>query len=142
MTTQRVVADIAQPTPAAMTVRSDAVAERFMRRLLGVTRIDARAGVGAHRAFRVSVVVSAVRCLVTYLLLPVLVLLLSLAGWVAAPIGMALCAVAVVNGVVSLRRFWRADHRYRWMYTFFMTSVFAVLAIAVFSDLTRLGVIA
>lgn len=112
-----------------------------MRRLLGVSGVDHRAGTGAHRAFRISVAVSAVRCLVTYLAIPVLVPLLSLSGWVAAPVGMTLCVVAVANGVVSIRRFWAADHVRRWMYTNFMGIVFLILAIAFLSDLNRLGVI-
>ena len=73
--------------------------------------------------------ISALRCLITYVLVPVLVPILSLGGWVAAPIGLALCAVAAVNGVVSLRRFWRADHAHRWTYTIFIAVVFLILAV-------------
>ncbi len=119
--------------------RSDAAPDRFMRRLLGVTATGTRSADGAHRAFRASVVVSGVRCLITYLLVPIVVPMASLAGWVAAPIGIALCLYAVVNGIVSLRRFWGADHRQRWLYTGFMTVVFAILAAALVSDLTRIG---
>ena len=72
-------------------------------------------------------------------LVPVLVPLLALSGWVAAPIGIALCVFAVVNGVVSLKRFWGSDHPKRWMYTWFMAAVFVVLAFALVSDLSRLG---
>ena len=119
--------------------RSDGAPDRFMRRLFGVTTLDRAAARGAHNAFRISVVFSGIRCLITYLLIPVLVPVLSLAGWVAAPVGVALCVVAVVNGVVSMRRFWRSDHPQRWMYTLFMTVVFVVLAIALVSDFTRIG---
>ena len=56
-----------------------------MRTLLRVDGLDRSADAGAHRAFRVSVLVSAVRCLITYLAIPILIPLLSLAGWVAAP---------------------------------------------------------
>ncbi|MDN5558040.1 MAG: hypothetical protein L0G23_01185 [Ruaniaceae bacterium] len=128
--------------PAQPRFRSDGAADRFMRRLLGITATDRRSTEQAHRAFRVSVVISGVRCLITYLLVPVLVPILSLAGWVAAPIGLALCAVAAVSGIVSVRRFWLSDHRYRWMYTAFIGVVFVVLALALISDLNRLGVIA
>ena len=120
--------------------RSDGRADRGMRRLLGVTGVDSREGAGAHRAFRISEAVSAVRCVITYLAIPVLVPLLSLSGWVAAPVGMALCVVAVVNGVVSVRRFWASDHARRWMYTGFMGVVFVILGVAMFSELHRLGV--
>src|SRR5690606_35652757 len=97
---------------------------------------------GALCAFCFSVMISAVRCLITYVLVPILVPILSLSGWVAAPVGMALCVLAVVNGVVSVRRFWRSDHPKRWMYTAFIGVVFVILAIALVSDLSRLGVIA
>lgn len=140
MTTQ-----VDQPTITPLVrsgFRSDRAADRLMRRVLGLTGLDRRSTQGAHRAFRVSVLVSAVRCLITYVLIPIMVPILSLSGWVAAPIGMALCVLAIVNGIVSMRRFWRCDHRQRWMYTGFIGVVFIILAVALISDLTRLGVIA
>ena len=80
---------------------------------------------------------SGVRCLITYLLVPVLVPVLSLSGRVAAPIGLALCVVAVVNGVLAVRRFWLSDHRSRWMYTAFMGVVFAILTVAMYTEIQR-----
>lgn len=124
----------AHPRPG---FRSQRAADRAMRRLLGVSDIDRRSGTGAHRAFRIAVVVSGIRCLVTYLAIPVLVPLLSLTGAVAAPIGIALCVVAVVSGVLAVRRFWRADHPQRWLYTAFMGVVFAVLALALVHEVQR-----
>lgn len=120
--------------------RSQRGTDRVMRRLLGIRELDRKAGTGAHRAFRISVLVSAVRCLITYLAIPILVPLLSLSGWVAAPVGIALCVVAVVNGVVSVRRFWASDHARRWVYTAFMGVVFVILGVAMVSELSRLGV--
>lgn len=120
--------------------RSDRPADRWMRTLLGVGGVDVGAGRGAHRTFRTSVVVSALRCIVTYVAVPTLVPLLSLSGRVAAPIGLALCAVAAVTGVISLRRFWRADHAHRWTYTAFITVVFVILTVATITELNRLGV--
>ena len=124
---------------AAPRFRSDSAADRLMRRVFRVDRPDPRGGTGAHRAFRIAVAFSGIRCLITYLLIPVLVPVLSLSGVIAAPVGISLCVVAVVNGVVSMRRFWRADHAKRWMYTIFMGVVFAILAVALVSDLSRLG---
>lgn len=121
--------------------RSNRGADRAMRRLLHIGEPDPAAARGAHRAFRVSVVVSAVRCLITYVAIPVLLPLLSLSGWLAAPVGIVLCLVAGVNGVLSVRRFWRADHRHRWTYTAFIAVVFVVLTISVLTELGRLGVL-
>lgn len=131
-------------TPTRSGFRSDGTADRLMRRVLGIHQEPAPlvpgSTAGAHRAFRISVVVSAVRCLITYVLVPILVPILSLSGWVAAPIGLALCVFAVVNGIISVRRFWRSDHPQRWMYTGFIAVVFIILAVALVSDLARLGV--
>ena len=126
-------------TAAGAGFRSDAAGDRLMRRLLGVTAARPGSSAGAHRAFRLAVAISGIRCLITYLLVPVAIPVLSLAGWVAAPIGIGLCTYAVINGVVSLRRFWGSDHPQRWLYTGFMAIVFVVLAIALVSDLSRLG---
>lgn len=135
MTTSHVRAPAAvRPTPG---FRSDRAADRFMRRLLRVSGVSRASGTGAHRAFRISVVASGIRCLITYLVVPVLVPVLSLAGWVAAPIGIALCVVAVANGIVAVRRFWLSDHRSRWMYTAFMGVVFAILAVAMYTETHR-----
>lgn len=140
MTTQ---ADRSTTTPMVLSsFRSNRAADRFMRGALGISARDRRSTQGAHRAFRVSVVVSAVRCLITYVLVPIMVPILSLSQLVAAPIGIALCLLAVVNGTISLRRFWRSDHPQRWMYTAFVGVIFTILAVALISDLTRWGVTA
>ncbi|MBB4138901.1 hypothetical protein [Microbacterium invictum] len=110
-------------------------ADRFMRRLLRVSSTDKRVVGSAHRAFRVAILVSAVRCLITYLAIPILIPIAAVAGLVAAPLSIALCLFAFVNGVISVRRFWIANHRYRWMYTNFMAVVFAVLAVTLVIDI-------
>lgn len=118
--------------------REYSAGDRFMRTLLRVSTKDPSVVGDAHRAFRTSVVVSGVRCLISYILIPVLIPVINVAGVLSAPIGIALCAVAVVNGIVSVRRFWVSDHRSRWMYTWFMAVVFAVLAVALYADISRM----
>ena len=127
--------------PSDDTYRSTRAVDRAMRRVLRVEGVDPISGRDAHRAFQISVAVSAVRCLITCVVIPLAVATVTTAGWVAAPVGLALCAVAAVNGVVSVRRFWAADHRHRWTYTAFIGVVFVILTLALVSDLARLGVI-
>lgn len=110
-----------------------------MRKLTGVTEVSATSGGGAHRAFRISVVISALRCVITYVAIPVIIPILSLSGWIAGPVGITLCAVAAVNGVISVRRFWGADHEHRWTYTGFIGIVFVILTISTITELSRLG---
>lgn len=120
-------------------VRAVRPADQFMRRLLRVPAVrPASSTAGAHRAFRISLIISGIRCVATYLLVPVVVPVVSFAGVLAAPIGIMLCVVAVVSGIAGIRRFWIADHRSKWMYTWFMMAVFCILGIALVADVSRL----
>jgi hypothetical protein len=107
-------------------------ADRTMRRLLRVP--DRRPAVSedsAHRLFSVSIVLSALRCLLTYIILPILTPLLGAATSVGPEIGIPLAVVALVFDVRGIRRFWLADHRWRWqmtgIYTVVMAFVIALL---------------
>lgn len=126
------------PSPEHVGFRSDGVPDRVARRILGVTEVDPRSGAGAHRTFRIAVVISALRCLITYVAIPVIIPVLSLSGWVAGPVGIALCVIAAVNGILSVRRFWRTDHPQRWTYTAFIAVVFVVLTLSTWTETSRL----
>lgn len=125
-----------QPTARA----KEPAADRFMRSLLRVdgTRSRATSERSAHRYLRLSMVITGIRCLITYLAIPIAVPIIGLSGAVSAPLGLALSAVAVVTGILSLRRFWESGHRFRWMYTGFIAIVFLVLAITVTADISAI----
>ena len=125
-------------TPAASPVERPA-ADQFMRRLLRIpadrpkgTRKD------ANKAFSTSILVSAVRCILTYILLPFVAPVLGIAKdvgpWVGIPIGIA----AIVCNVLSMRRFWAADHKWRWAYTGIATVVIGFLLVLMASDAAEL----
>lgn len=121
-------------TPAAAPVERPA-ADQFMRRLL---RIDAGRPKGsraeANKAFSTSILVSAVRCILTYIVLPFVAPILGIAGdvgpWLGIPIGIA----AIVCNVLSMRRFWAADHKWRWAYTGIATVVIGFLLVLMATD--------
>ena len=71
----------------------------------------------ARNKLRSSIIISGIRCIFTYLVVPIAVPLLGFAGALAAPLSIALSVLAIVLGYQSLRRFWLADHRLRWHYT-------------------------
>lgn len=119
------------------TLATDRRADVVMRRLLRIPSADTRAA-SAHAPFRFALVLTAIRCTISYVLVPVLVPVVSFAGLVAAPLSIALCVFAVINGVVSIRRFWMADHRFKWHYTVAMTLVFVILAVALTVDIASL----
>jgi membrane associated rhomboid family serine protease len=88
-----------------------------MRRLLRVPDEGPRGSArSAENAFSTSVVVSGLRCLLTYLILPAVGPVVGLSGGVGPVIGLIAGTVSFVAIVASMRRFFRADHRWRWRY--------------------------
>jgi hypothetical protein len=120
-------------------VRPTSPADVWMRRLLRVPdRVAPISEAELRRGVSASVLVSATRCLLTYIVLPFVLPALSLAAGVGPLIGLPLGLVAIVANVVTARRFWLADHRYRWPYTALATVILALLVVLVVSDIAEL----
>ncbi len=110
-----------------------------MRKLLRLP-VDAPKAteVSARQLVERSLVISMVRCLLTYIVLPFLAPILGVAAGVAPVVGLLVGAVAIVANVASVRRFWRADHRYRWHYTALAAVIVVALVWLVIADLVEL----
>jgi hypothetical protein len=114
-------------------------ADRFMRRLLRLPVDGPRAtAADAHRAFQTSLMVATVRCLLMYIVFPFVLPAVGLSTGVGPLIGLPISAAAIVAIVMSIRRFWRADHSKRWHYTVLGTAVIGSLIVLVVLDLTEL----
>ena len=87
-----------------------------------------------------SLVLSAVRCLITYVAVPILLPLVGWLGQVATPLSLGLSLAAMVLAVNNLRRVWLADWNGRWGYTVFSLVVLAVLGALVVLDVRALVV--
>ncbi len=70
-----------------------------------------------HRIFSASIFLSALRCLVSYIVLPVLLPAVGLARGVGPAIGIPIGVLALTFDYLGIRRFWLADHRQRWAFT-------------------------
>lgn len=69
--------------------------------------------VGAQRAFSLAIVISGIRCIVAYILLPFVAPFLNLAPGVGPWLGVGIGIVAIVANGFSIRRFSRSRHRLR-----------------------------
>ena len=108
--------DAAMADVAARLVPRSA-ADRFMRRLLRLPPDGPRGtAAGAHKAFQTSIMVAAVRCTLMYLVFPFLLPAIGIARGVGPAIGLIVNSAAMVCIVMSMRRFFRADHPKRWWY--------------------------
>ena len=113
-------------------------ADVAMRRLLRIPDGRTATDGAAQRAFSTSVRVSAVRCVLTYLVLPFVAPALGLATGVGPAIGIPIGTVAIVFNIMTIRRFWAADHRWRWAYTGLALTVIVLLLVLMVRDVATL----
>lgn len=109
-----------------------------MSTTVGRTAGSAHDEAAATRAFSASMLISATRCLLTYVVFPWVLPAVGVAGGVGPGIGLVVGAVALVSNVLSIRRFWAADHRWKWPITALNVGVIVLVTILVVGDLAAL----
>jgi hypothetical protein len=110
-----------------------------MRRLLRVPEGPPSADeASAHRIFSVSILISGLRCLLGYVVLPILSPMLGAAAGAGPAIGLPIGIVALVFDVRGIRRFWLANHRWRWPITALYSVVIVLVMTLVISDIVHL----
>ena len=92
----------------------------------------------AERLFGKSLLLSTVRCLLTYIVLPLLKPVVDLSGGVGPALGLLIGTVSAVAIIASMRRFWAADHRMRWGYTVVGGAILALLVFQAVGDVAAL----
>ena len=113
-------------------------ADVAVRRLLRIPDGPPAPEGAAQRAFSTSILVSATRCLLTYIVLPLRCPALGLAAGVGPAVGIPIGVVAIGCNVLTIRRFWAADHRWRWAYTAIALTVIALLLVLMVEDILDL----
>jgi hypothetical protein len=109
-------------TPAPMTGP-----ERVAQTPRAERKADEQAGRGA---VKFSLIVSAVRCTITYLLLPLWAPLSTVTS-VMRPVELVLHVVAIISVAYGVRRFWRSGHRFKWYYLALAVTVVFISTIAI-----------
>ena len=123
------------PPPAAPRSAPD----RFMRRLLLLPTDGPQASAAdAQKAFQTSLAVATVRCLLMYIVFPFVLPVIGVASGVGPWIGLVISVVAIVAIVMSIRRFFRADHSKRWHYTVVGTAVIGFMIVLIVQDLAEI----
>ena len=92
-------------------------ADRRMLQILRLPEEQSGSDAEARSAFQASIVVSSIRCLLTYIVLPFVAPTIGFLAKIGPGLSIAVGLVAVVSIISSMRRFWRVRHGQRWAYT-------------------------
>jgi hypothetical protein len=126
-------------TPAALPVPVRSEADRRMRRLLRLPENAPKGSIlGAQNAFSRSIAISAVRCLLMYVLIPLVGLGAGVSRGLAPAIGLVLGVVSMTAIFFAMRRLFAADHKWRWWYTGIGGTVFVFILVGTVLDLASL----
>ncbi len=88
----------------------------------------------AQRTFSTSILISAVRCTLTYVFFPFVAPIIGLSSRIGPVAGVVIGVVALVANVFSIRRFHRADHKWKWHMTALNLAVILLLVILLVID--------
>ena len=102
-------------------------------------RPPAKATKAAHRLFSTSILLSATRCLLGYVIFPIVTPALGAAAGVEPIIGIPLGILALVFDVRGIRRFFVADHRWRWPITGLYLAVMVLVTILLVRDFIHIA---
>jgi hypothetical protein len=118
--------------------RWDARARRILR--IGDPKPSARREDAAERLFSVAMVISGLRCTLSYVVVPFLLPALGLGALasLSPEIGIPIGIVALYFDVKGIRRFFVANHKWRWPMTFIYLAVIALVLYLVIADVIAL----
>ena len=96
---------------------------------------DSRA---TERAFGWSMVVSGIRCTLTYVVFPFVLPIVGIAPGVGPALGLTIGTIAIVSNIVSFRRFQRSSHRWRTPAMWIHVGVMGLLVVLMITDAAAL----
>ena len=114
-------------------------ADLVVRRILRIP--DLAPGVShaaAYRTFQKSMLISATRCTLTYVVFPFLLPFLHILKGGAPVIGILVGTVALVSDTFTIRRFFAVDHKWRWYFSGLAFAVMCLLSVLLVQDITDL----
>lgn len=127
------------PFPHSTGVVQRSSADIVVRKLLRIR--ERPAGVSAksaYAAFQRSMLISATRCTLTYVVFPFVLPAVGFATGVGPILGIIIGVVAMTCDVFTIRRFFAIDHKWRWHYSAVAVCVIALLGVLMVQDIVHL----
>ena len=114
-------------------------ADLWVRKLLRIKDRPSGATVrSAQRSFQQSMLISAVRCTLTYVVFPFVAPAIGLATGVGPVVGVIIGSIAMVCDVFTIRRFFAADHKWRWQFSAIALTVMCLLGVLWVQDVSHI----
>ncbi len=113
-------------------------ADQFMLRLLRLPTEQSGTTAGAQSAFQKSILISSIRCTLTYVFLPFIAPAIGLFANIGPAIGVVVSVIAMISIGLSMRRFWGSRHPQRWTYTILGGLMFCFLVYLLIRDISGL----
>ncbi len=114
-------------------------ADLFVRRVLRIReRPPGVTAASAYRTFQRSMLISATRCTLTYVVFPFVLPAVGLATGVGPVVGILVGTLAMTCDVFTIRRFFAVDHRFRWHYSIIATAIIGLLLVLLVQDIADL----
>jgi len=114
-------------------------ADLVVRKVLRIRERPAGVTAGsAYGSFQRSMLISAVRCTLTYVIFPFVAPAVGVATGVGPVLGVLIGSFAMVCDVFTIRRFFAVDHRWRWPISAIAFSVICLLAVLWVQDVSHL----
>ncbi len=130
--------DTSEETRSAVELPVRSEADGFVCHLLRVPDGPPVSIFSAENSMRRSIILSGIRCTLTYIVIPFIVPFIGLAAAIDAPLGIVVGLAAMLSLVTTVRRFFMANHPKRWWYTWFAIVMFGFLIVLMGRDLVRL----
>ena len=128
------------PVPHGATARPvhRSKADEVVRRVLRVKERPAGvSSAAAYQAFQKSMLISATRCTLTYVIFP---FVLPAVGFAAqGAVGVLVGVLAMVCDVFTIRRFFSVDHKYRWYFSAIVFGIMCLLTALLIQDISHLA---
>lgn len=110
-------------------------ADMFMRRLLRIPNTPTGlSNARVLRTFQKSMMVSAVRCTLTYIIFPFVLPGIGFLKGVGPAVGIVIGSFALVCDTFTIRRFFVADHKWRWQFSAIAVTVMGLLLVLLAQD--------
>ena len=108
-------------------------------RVIERTVDDVAAEEEAQRTFSTSIVISAIRCLLTYVIFPFVAPIVGIASGVGSTIGIVTSVIGIAANLWSIQRFHKSQHPWRWPITAINVGIIVLLSILLVIDVADLA---